>query len=107
MTNQDPLNPLKDTEFISQMTAFTSLEQSKTMQADIAQMRAQQQVLQAMSLLGREVLVKSADGTLLPGVVHGFNLEGDKPKLLIGDKQYEMNAVVTIRLPNDNLPTET
>ena len=35
LTNQDPLNPQKDTEFIAQMTQFSALEQAKSMQTDI------------------------------------------------------------------------
>ena len=31
LTSQDPMNPMKDTEFISQMANFTSLEQMRTL----------------------------------------------------------------------------
>ena len=40
MTQQDPLNPKSDLEMIPQMVSFTQLEQSKSMQSDIAQLRA-------------------------------------------------------------------
>ena len=53
MTQQDPLNPKSDLEMIPQMVSFTELEQSKSMQNEIAPLRAEQQMLQANSLLGR------------------------------------------------------
>lgn len=40
MSQQDPMNPQKDTEFIAQMAQFSALEQSKSMQQDMAALRA-------------------------------------------------------------------
>ena len=51
MTQQDPLNPKTDLEMIPQMVSFSELEQSKSMQNDIALLRTEQQLLQANSLL--------------------------------------------------------
>lgn len=90
------MNPQTDTAFIGQMAQFTTLEQSKSMSSDISQMRAQQQVLQAMSLLDKEVVVQTKTGTS-SGVVKGFNLEGENPKLVIGDQEYGLSDIVTIR----------
>src|SRR6266508_913331 len=69
MTSQDPLNPQKDTDFIAQMAQFSALEQSKTMQVDIAELRAQQQLLQANALLGQTVEVQVNEHTTATGVV--------------------------------------
>lgn len=102
MTHQDPLKPTTDTEFVAQMTQFTALEQAKTMQQDIAQMRSQQKLLQAMSLLDREVIVQSDKAGTVTGVVKGFDMEGQEPKLLIGNQKYEMKDILTIRLANQN-----
>lgn len=100
LSNQDPLKPQTDTEFIAQMTQFTTLEQTKTMQGDIAQMRAQQKLLQGMSLLDREVVVQSGKSDPVTGVVKGLMMEGDNPKLLVGDQAYDLHDIVNIRLAN-------
>src|SRR4051812_31489374 len=42
LTSQDPLNPKQDTDFIAQMAQFTGLEQTKSMQQDIAAMHSEQ-----------------------------------------------------------------
>lgn len=102
MTHQDPLAPQTDTEFISQMTTFTTLEQTKTMQADISQMRAQQNILKGMSLMDREVVVKSgASGGTTTGVVKGMDMQdGQNIKIVVGDKSYALSDVVEVHLAN-------
>lgn len=98
MANQDPLKPMSDTEFVAQMTQFTALEQAKAMQGDIAEMRSQQKILQAMSMLDREVVVQSEKSGTVTGVIRGFDLEGKEPKLIIGDERFDLTDILTIRL---------
>jgi len=102
LQNQDPMSPQSDTEFIGMMTQFTSLEQTQNMQSDIAQMRSQQEMLQAMSMLDREVMVSTDGGIPITGVVKGFDMEGQTPKLLIGDKRYDLSEIQSIRMVNQN-----
>ena len=102
LANQDPLSPQTDTAFIAQMAQFSSLEQTKGMTADIAHMRSQQKVLQAMSLLDREVVVQSGKSGVAKGVVKGFDMEGENPKLIIGEDRYDLADILTIRLANQN-----
>jgi flagellar basal-body rod modification protein FlgD len=103
MANQDPMKPQSDTEFIAQMTQFTTLEQTKTMQTDIAQMRAQQEVLQGMALMNREVIVKSGKLDPVQGVVEGLEMEGDAIKVKVGGKMYGLNEVLEVRSESQNL----
>ena len=56
MQNQDPLNPQNDTEFVSQLAQFSSLEQMTNMNATMSN-------TSAYSLIGREVIVQKADET--------------------------------------------
>lgn len=100
MTHQDPLKPTSDTEFIAQMTQFTALEQTKNMQGDISQMRSQQQVLQAMALLDKEVVAQSSKSGVITGVVKGFDVEENTPKLMIGTEKVDLKDILTIRLAN-------
>ena len=96
MTSQDPLSPQKDTEFISQMASFTSLEQTKTMQKDMAQMRGDQQVLQANSLLGRTVIVQADKATKVAGQVSAVEIEAGKPMVVVNGQSYDLSQVLTI-----------
>ncbi len=102
MTNQDPLNPKADTEFIGQMTQFTALEQSKTMQGDIAKLRVEQQFLQANSVLGRVVALEDEQGALIRGTVSAIHMEAGTPQLIVNGQPYAMSALLSIE-PATNL----
>ena len=47
LQTQDPMNPMDDTQFISQMAQFTSLEQMKNMNTSV-------QMTQATSYIGKQ-----------------------------------------------------
>ena len=96
MTSQDPLSPQKDTEFIAQMASFTSLEQAKTMSADMAQMRGDQQILQANSLLGRTVTIKADGATTVAGQVSAVQIGAGKPMVVVNGQSYDLSQVLTI-----------
>jgi flagellar basal-body rod modification protein FlgD len=89
MQQQDPMNPQKDTEFIAQMASFSALEQSKTMQQDMAQLRAG-------ALLGDTVTVKGTKNTTDTGVVDSVEFLDGKPSLIVNGNRYQMSDVLTI-----------
>ncbi|MEQ6375329.1 flagellar hook assembly protein FlgD [Bacillaceae bacterium S4-13-58] len=64
LQNQDPLNPMEDKEFISQMTTFSSLEQMMSMRQAIEKMADNQQInpiVQYSSFIGKEVDYQDID----------------------------------------------
>jgi flagellar basal-body rod modification protein FlgD len=96
LTNQDPMNPQKDTEFIAQMTQFTALEQSKSMQGDIAKLQTDQQFMQANAVLGRVVTLQDDQGALIKGTVSAIQVEEGTPQLVVNGQSYGMSALLTI-----------
>lgn len=96
LSSQDPLNPQKDTEFIAQMAQFNTLEQTKAMQADIAGLRAEQQLAQASGLLGKTVQVINTDHTAVWGAVTAVQMKEGTPKVEVNGKLYDANQVVSI-----------
>jgi flagellar basal-body rod modification protein FlgD len=88
MTQQDPLNPKSDMDFIAQMAQFTSLEQARATQTGMA-------VLQANSLLGRTVTI-DASGQTVVGVVSAVHIEEGMPRLVVGGQRYELKQVLGI-----------
>jgi flagellar basal-body rod modification protein FlgD len=93
MSQQDPMNPVKDNEFIAQMAQFSALEQSKTMQQDMASLRAS-------SLLGSTVTVEDSNSLdksgYTTGVVEGIIMNGKTPELIIKGNRYELSTINAI-----------
>jgi flagellar basal-body rod modification protein FlgD len=96
LTSQDPLNPMKDTEFIAQMAQFSQLEQAKSMQTDIAALREDQSFLQASAMLGRSVELSDARGVLTRGTVSAIQLGDGTPMIVVNGQPRSLDEVVSI-----------
>lgn len=96
LTSQDPLNPQKDTDFIAQMAQFSSLEQTKSMQQDLASLRAQNQVLQSGTLLGQTVEVQVDEKTTVSGVVSAVHIQDGVPKITVDGKNYDIDQILSV-----------
>jgi len=67
MQNQDPLNPIDDNEFISQVTQFTQLEELKSMKQAMENLAITQGAAastQAVNLLGKYVVTEGNEFTI-------------------------------------------
>ena len=72
ITNQDPLEPMKDTEFISQMANIASLEQMEQFSKGFTKFADSQNGLLAQSYLGNTVEI-SDEGETITGVVEAVD----------------------------------
>lgn len=61
LSNQDPLNPMEDREFISQMATFSSLEQMQNMNKTLEGM-AESNKFSAVSYIGKAVAFTKGSG---------------------------------------------
>ena len=100
LTSQDPLNPQKDTEFIAQMAQFSSLEQTRSMQTDLAGLRTDQQLQQATALIGRTVSVHTPDGGTVTGRVNGLQMADGAPQLVVEGVPFPMSSLVGVTAPS-------
>lgn len=96
LTSQDPLNPQTDTQFIAQMAQFSALEQAKSMQSDMAQMRTDQQLLQANGLLGRVVSLQTGPDTSTSGTVSAVQVTAGTPKIVVNGQAYDLSQLLSI-----------
>ncbi|GAB5096239.1 MULTISPECIES: flagellar hook assembly protein FlgD [unclassified Caballeronia] len=96
LTYQDPLKPVDNFEFVSQLAQFTSLEQTRQMTDKMDSLLSVQSSDQTLSLLGRNVDVQT-DTSLLSGVVKSISLQGTQPQLTVetADGQFLTNATLT------------
>lgn len=92
MTNQDPMEPTSNTEFVTQMAQFTSLQYSK----DSA---IYSQSNYASSLVGKTVTASKMDGSkqiTKTGVVQSVMKNGDSYTLKIDGVSFELKNITSI-----------
>ena len=86
LTYQDPLKPVDNFQFVSQLAQFSQLQQSQTLNDQITNLLAAQAATQATSLLGRTVDV-ATETTTLSGVVQSVSFASGQPKVTIKTAQ--------------------
>lgn len=96
MSNQDPLNPQSDTEFIAQMAQFSALQEAQATQTEMGQVKSGQDVLQANALLGKSVTVQDSSGLTVQGTVSAVQIQAGTPTLTINGQQYALSQVTSI-----------
>ena len=106
---QDPLEPVKDTEFVAQMASFSSLDQMTALNKNFESFMQGQMDHSVQNYLGKVVTIKGQDGSeSAPGVVTAVTNKDGEMKLTIGNKEYSAGSVMRVELPEEitEAPTE-
>ncbi|HEV7690397.1 MAG TPA: flagellar hook capping FlgD N-terminal domain-containing protein [Hyphomonadaceae bacterium] len=82
LTYQDPLKPVENFEFVSQLAQFTQIQQTQTMSDRMATLTQAGAISQATGLLSRKVDISSGNSTLT-GVVKSITFQSGEPRLTI------------------------
>ncbi|MEW8957617.1 MAG: flagellar hook capping FlgD N-terminal domain-containing protein [Moorella sp. (in: firmicutes)] len=94
LQNQDPLNPVSNTEFIAQMVQFTMLEQIYNLNETFNEAL----MMQTVGMIGKEVTAYSND-QLIKGIVNKVSWSLDGVILTVGDQQVFLKDVQEVSLP--------
>jgi flagellar basal-body rod modification protein FlgD len=88
ISNQDPLEPMKDTEFISQMANIASLEQMQQFTEGFEMFASSQKDMVAQAYLGKMVNI-SEGGLEVSGLVDSVEKDSDGEVFVtVADKNY-------------------
>ncbi len=82
LTYQDPLKPLDNTQFVSQLAQFSQLQQTQSLNDQMSSLLAAQSATQATSLLGKTVDVATSSSTL-SGTVQSISFNSGQPTVTI------------------------
>jgi flagellar basal-body rod modification protein FlgD len=97
LSNQDPLRPLEDKEFIAQLAQFNTLEQMQQANRTLVDMLTSQSLAQASALLGKIVIA----GTV-GGLVTAVSMLDGKAHLTVGGVLVPLGQITTV-LPDQPL----
>ena len=93
LTNQDFMNPVDDTQYVTQLAQFATMQ-------SMQEMSGYSQLNYVSSLVGKTVTVASLGlgGNVAKdtGVVSAINLSGDNYTITVNGKQYELSQIMTV-----------
>lgn len=96
LTSQDPLEPMSDTEFISQMANFSSLAQMEAVADNTAALQAQSQAVSVQSLLGKTIIAEDTNGERIEGIVTEVRRVDGEMKAFVGEESVHYNLILNI-----------
>ncbi len=89
LSNQDPLNPMDDTQSVSQLAQFSALQASQNLESSFSNFQSNFAVLQTAQLIGKTVTVNTTDGngnsSSLSGTVGSISVQNGVPQLTLLD----------------------
>lgn len=96
LTYQDPLKPMDNFQFVSQLAQFSQIQQGQVMSDSLQQLVSAQATVQATSLLGKKVDI-AASNTTLTGTVTAVSFQNGVANLTIltSDDQTISNLALT------------
>lgn len=95
LTYQDPLKPVDNFQFVSQLAQFTQLQQSQTLNDQITVLLSAQAATQATSLLGRTVDFASGN-QLISGLVEGVSFSSGQPTVTVRTSDGQVISGISI-----------
>jgi len=97
LTYQDPLKPMDNFQFVSQLAQFSQLQQSQSLNDQVTSLLASQAATQATSLLGRSVdFTTQAGGALQSGTVRSISFARGQPEVTVETNIGQVIANVSI-----------
>ena len=94
--NQNPLDPMGNTEFIAQLAQFSSLEAMQNLQRTMTEQAAVSNLSASAALIGREIKIYGPDGEDLFGTVDGIEQFDGKVFLRVGETLVKMSEVLEV-----------
>ena len=91
LANQDPLQPMDDTQSVAQLAQFSALRASDNLQTDFANFSSNFSVLQSSALLGKNVSVNSgtaatgSSSSTIVGTVNSIQVTKGQPTFTLLD----------------------
>lgn len=107
LSNQDPLNPQDNTQYIAQMAQFASLEQSQNISIAMEKMVLSQMISEGSMLVGKDVTF-SADNMIIKETVKGMVVDKGNVYLKTAGGYYSIGSVLGVGdLEDDKQSTES
>jgi flagellar basal-body rod modification protein FlgD len=96
LSNQNPLQPMNDSEMMSQFTQLNSLQEIQKMASSLQKVMEGNQSMYAASLIGKNVSINQLNGIPKVGVVTGFSTENSEIFVQVDSTSYSLGDVIQV-----------
>ena len=96
LQNQDPLDPITNEDFLTQLAQFQSLEEQIANTRQTGMILLSSTLSSASSLIGREVSVFASDGPVA-GRVESVVLRDGVARIIVAGQEYGLDDIISVR----------
>jgi flagellar basal-body rod modification protein FlgD len=96
LANQDPLEPMDNSQLLDQMATIQSMQSSNDLTDSLQEMVSVQRMSQASSLIGKTVTGIDSNGEQVSGVVERVTVAGDSVSLVVDGRTVSLSSVSEI-----------
>ena len=97
MTNQDPMNPVDNQDFLAQLVQLENLEATSKLSTGIEALTLMQQLSSASSLIGRTVEGVMGEDDTIVGTVEKVVMNGNRAFLVVDGTELSLDRVMEVR----------
>jgi flagellar basal-body rod modification protein FlgD len=97
LQNQDPLEPVGQTEFLQQLAQFSTLEGIEKLNASFAELLRAHELSEGLGLVGRHVRFTTGEGELVQeGRVEEATVQNGRVLLRIGEQEVAVEHIRSV-----------
>jgi flagellar basal-body rod modification protein FlgD len=96
LKNQDPMKPMEDKEFITQLAQFSSLEATEKMTQTLEDLNGAQMLIQAATLIGKQISAKLESGETVSGMISQVHMVDGKPMAVVNGKEIATSLITSV-----------
>lgn len=96
MTNQNPLEPMNDTEMVNQMVSMNSLTELQKISKAITSLTQTNEFVSASALMDKSVTYLDSDSKKVTGTVTGVSLKNSEVYLTVDDKPVALSSITSV-----------
>jgi flagellar basal-body rod modification protein FlgD len=96
LKNQDPMKPMEDKEFITQLAQFSSLEATEKLNTQLEDLLGSQSLVQAAALIGKQATAKLATGETLTGTISEVRMLAGQPTVILNGREVDSSLITVL-----------
>ena len=96
LQNQDPMNPTDNTQFITQLAQFSSLEQQSNLNTSFENLSSYMMMNQATGLIGKTVVIEDDYLGTFTGEVEKVVFSDGEAAIVVNGQEYSLDQIEEI-----------
>ena len=96
LKNQDPMKPMDDKEFITQLAQFSSLEATEKLNTQLEDLLGSQSLVQAAALIGKQATAKLPSGETLTGTISEVRMLAGQPTVILNGQEVDSSLITVL-----------